>query len=214
MTRRRIAAPPSPIPPVNLITIAAGTPLHRTHSHSLRAAQFNPCLGQATRFAPFSDDRGACVPSLYAASSREAAAFESIFHDIEPRARFKTVPLHMVEARQVSVISPRRDLALVKLFAPDLKAWKITRGRLIDTPKSTYAETALWAKAIHLAHRRVDGLVWTSRQCDPHLCVLLYGDRVNEEDFEVPESRHVGSDPALLLELRAYGARAGITIVS
>ena len=29
---------------------------------------------------------GRCVPTLYAATSREAAAFESIFHDIEPSA--------------------------------------------------------------------------------------------------------------------------------
>jgi hypothetical protein len=213
VTRPRIAAPPSPFPNVNQLSITAGTPLHRTHSASLRAAQFNPCLGQPTRFAPLRDADGNCVASLYAASTREAAAFESIFHDIEPRARFKTVPLGSVEARHVSIIAPGRDLSLVKLFAPDLKAWKIARTRLIDTPKSTYGETALWAKAIHTAHRHVDGLVWTSRQCDPDLCLILFGDRIVEDDFDVLESRHVGSDPALLLELRAYGARAAITIV-
>lgn len=214
MSRLRIPAPPSPFPPVTLSPIAAGATLHRTHAASLRPAQFNPCLGQATRFAPVHDTGGACVPTLYAAATREAAAFESIFHDIEPKARFKTVPLARVEARTVSEIVPRRDLALARLFAPDLKAWGVARGRLIDTPKSTYGATALWARAIHAAHAQVDGLVWTSRQCDPDLCLILFGDRIGEADFEVADSRQVGGDPELLLQLRGYGARAGIAIVA
>jgi hypothetical protein len=59
--------------------------------------------------------------ALYAATSREAAAFESIFHDIEPTALFKTMRLDVVEPRSVSRIAPKRDLLLAGLFAPNLK---------------------------------------------------------------------------------------------
>jgi hypothetical protein len=117
-----VRPPPSPFPSINTQTITKGTILHRTHGSGFRPAQFNPCMGQPTRFASFTDAAGACVPTLYAATSREAAAFESIFHDIEPAAAFKTVRLDVVESRSVSRIAPKRDLLVAGLFAPDLKA--------------------------------------------------------------------------------------------
>jgi hypothetical protein len=206
--------PPTPFPKTNLQILAAGTSLHRTHSRSLRPAEFNPGRGQPARFSPFNDLSGRAVPSLYAGTSREAAAFESIFHDIEPTASFKTVRLDLVEARSVSQIAPKRDLRLAGLFAPDLKAWGLARTDLIDTPKSTYDQTVVWAQAIHDAEPSLDGLVWTSRQCDPERCIALFGDRVTEADFDVVERLEVAGDPALLLALRAFGLRAGITIVN
>ncbi len=206
--------PPVPFPAIDPHILPAGKPLHRTHIGHFRPAQFNPCLGQPTRFAPFTDAAGACVPTLYAATSREAAAFETIFHDIEPDAAFKTVRLDVVTARAVSRLAPLRDLRLAALFAPDLKAWGVRRTELIETPKSAYARTALWARALHRAHAGIDGLIWTSRQCDPERCVVLFGDRVNEAALEVLDRIDVAADAALLLELRGYGRRGGITIVS
>lgn len=214
MSVSSVRPPPSPFPEINTQTIAKGTILHRTHGAGLRPAQFNPCMGQPTRFAPFSDAAGACVPTLYAATSREAAAFESIFHDIEPGAAFKTVRLDVVESRSVSRIAPARDLLLAALFAPDLKAWGLSRSELIDTPKSTYGETVAWAKAIHSTRPDIDGLLWTSRQCDPERCMILFEGRVGEVEFDVHDRIEVASDADLLLEMRGFGRRAGITIVS
>lgn len=97
MSVSKAPEPPSPFPGINTHTIAKGAILHRTHAVGFRPAEFNPCQGQPTRFAPFEDAAGRCVPTLYAATSREAASFESIFHDIEPNAPFKTVRLHVVD---------------------------------------------------------------------------------------------------------------------
>lgn len=214
MTRRGPPRPPTPFPAVNIHALKAGTVLHRTHSRGFRPAQFNPCQGQPTRFAPFHDAAGACVPSLYAATSREAAAFETIFHDMEPDAAFKTVRLDVVAGRSVSRIAAVRDLRLASLFTPDLSAWTLRRTDLIDTAKSTYGQTALWAQAIHTACEGADGLIWTSRQCDPERCVVLFGDRIAEGEFDVLERLEAATDPALLLDLRGFGRRAGIGIVS
>ena len=214
MTVSRVPSPRYPFPNINVQTVAKGAILHRTHAAGFRPAEFNPCKGQPTRFAPFTDAAGACVPTLYAATSREAAAFESIFHDVEPAAPFKTVRLDVVESRSVSAIAPKRDLRVAGLFAPDLKAWGVSRGELIDTPKSSYGQTVLWAQAIHLARSDLDGLIWTSRQCDPDRCVILFGDRVGEADFDVRNRIDVSADASLLLELRNFGRRAGITIIS
>ena len=214
MSVSNVPSPPSPFPSINTQIVAKGTVLHRTHGSTFRPAEFNPCKGQPTRFAPFTDPAGACVPTLYAATTREAAAFESIFHDIEPTALFKTVRLDVVESRSVSRMAPKRDLIVATLFAPDLKAWGLSRGELIETPKSTYGQTVLWAQAIHGARTDLDGLIWTSRQCDPDQCVILFEDRLSEPDFDVFDCIYVSADTALLLELRNFGRRAGITIVS
>ena len=129
-------------------------------------------------------------------------------------ALFKTVRLDVVESRSVSRITPKRDLLLAGLFAPDLKVWGLSRGELIETPKSTYGQTSLWAQAIHRAQSNIDGLIWTSRQCDPDQCVILFEDRVGERDFEIHDCIAVSADASLLLELRGFGQRAGITIIS
>ena len=214
MTSSIVPGPPSPFLKINKRTVKAGTELHRNHLSSFGATQFNPCMGQPTRFAPFNDSSGNCVPTLYAATTREAAAFESIFHDIESTVAFKTVRLSTVEKRTASTISPKRNLVLATLFAPDLKAWSLSRTDLIDTPKSTYTDTVLWAQAIHGASADIDGLIWTSRQCDPDQCLILFEDRVAADELEIRDSLSVASNASLLLELRDYGQRAGITIVS
>ena len=209
-----IPLPPSPFPNINTRTVAKGAILHRTHVSRFRPAQFNPCKGQPTRFAPFNNAAGACVPTLYAATTREAAAFESIFHDVEPTASFKTMRLDVVESRSVTRISPKRDLLLAGLFAPDLKAWGLSRGELIETPKSTYRQTVLWAQAIHRARSDLDGLIWTSRQCDPDQCLVLFEDRISEASFDTHDCIDVSADAGLLLEIRKFGRRAGIIIIS
>ena len=54
----------------------------------------------------------------------------------------------------------------------------MNRDELIEMPKSTYSQTVLWAQAIHRARSDLDGLMWTSRQCDPDQCIILFEDRV------------------------------------
>nr|WP_156437105.1 RES domain-containing protein [Sinorhizobium sp. Sb3] len=75
-------------------------------------------------------------------------------------------------------------------------------------------DTVLWAQAIHGASADIDGLIWTSRQCDPDQCLILFEDRVAADELEIRDSLSVASNASLLLELRDYGQRAGITIVS
>jgi hypothetical protein len=214
LTAPHVPRPPSPFPAINAFVLKAGTALHRTHGRSYRPDQFNPCKGDDTRFSPIGDAFSVCIPTLYAATSRQAAAFESIFHDIEPSAPFKTVRLEIIERRTVSEIAPTRDLTLASLFAPDLKAWGLQRTDLIETPKSTYTQTARWAEAIHASRVDIDGLIWTSRQCDPETCVVLFGDRVDEADLRVLASQNVAGAPLLLRQIRDFGARAGIAIVT
>ncbi|MBB3457954.1 hypothetical protein FHT86_006279 [Rhizobium sp. BK313] len=75
------------------------------------------------------------------------------------------------------------------------------------------SELIVWAQALHKAFPDIKGLIWTSRQCGPESCLVLFGDRVRESDFDVLDCIDVATNPNLLLELRGYGKRAGITII-
>lgn len=192
--------------------LKSGECLHRIHQTTFDGNKFNPCQGRPTRFAPISDTKGACVPSLYAGSSLDAAIFETVFHDVSPKAPFKTVPLADVVTRSHSEVILRRDLVVIELRAPDLKKLGLAHGELVSAPASEYAATALWAKAFHGQFSDIDGLVWTSNQCDPESAYLMFGDRVLETDLHIQATRDAAVDPSLVVDIRKAGERAGIVI--
>ncbi len=204
-----LRSPPETLPPPSVSTLPARGRLHRVHLRRFAGNAFNPCRGGPTRFAPIRDAAGQCVPSLYAGSTLDAAVFETIFHDVPATARLKTVPLHAVEERVHSVLETRRDIRLAALRAPDLLRWGVNRRDLIESEASSYAGTAAWAAAIHRCFPDIDGLVWTSRQCDPDSAYLFFGDRVGASDFAAPETRR---GRAFVADVRTAGRRAGIAI--
>ena len=118
-----------------------GTVLHRVHRTTYRAAEFNPGFGGPTRFAPFDDDAGKIVPSLYASSTFRAAIHETIFHDIPANAATKTVRVREVHLRTHSQIELVRDLWLVQLRNPTLGRWDISRNELISSSPAQYGHT-------------------------------------------------------------------------
>lgn len=207
----RLPPPPEILAEPNVVEHPTDVPLHRVHSRQLAGNEFNPCKGAPTRFAPIRDDSGLCVPSLYAGGTPEAAIYETVFHDIPVEFTGpRTVPRGAVESRAHSTLLPRRPLRLASLRAPDLRKWRIRRESLIASLPDQYASTALWAKAIHDQYE-VDGLIWTSRQCDPDAAMLLFGDRVPAGDLAIVTVRH-GRDESFLEDVREAGQRGGIAI--
>lgn len=204
-------APPKPFPPVNRHVLDAGVKITRIHHGQFEANSFNPAIGRPTRFAPVVLSSGDFVPHLYAAQGYECAAHESIFHDVQHDAAHKSVAMAKVEPLRLSELRCRRSLTLASLFEPDLNAWNMTRGDLIDTYASQYVATAAWAAAIHEASD-VDGLIWTSRRCDPKFAMMLFGDRVAEDDLEILSTVAISGDNDALSALRAIGVRANIVL--
>ncbi len=204
--------PPLAFPAVNRFIVPAGKILHRVHGRSFSPDGFNPCKGRPTRFAPLLLADGSCIPTAYVAETFECAAHETVFHEIQHDAPRKTIDADAVEALDYATISPSRNLSLCALFEPDLNRWGLTRQNLIDTFASRYKETAPWAIAIHDAAPDIDGLIWTSRRCDPQFACLLFGDRVGDA-LVIHTRQPIGSTPALLAQMRDFGNRAGITLV-
>ncbi len=203
--------PPEVLAEPNVVEHPTDVPLHRVHSRQSVGNEFNPCKGAPTRFAPFRDDMGLRVPSLYAGETPEAAIYETVFHDIPVESDDpKTVPRGAVEDRRHSILLPDRPLLLASLRAPDLRRWRIRRESLIASLPDRYPRTVLWAKAIHDQHE-VDGLIWTSRQCVPAAAMLLFGDRVAAGVLTIVTVRH-GRDESFQEDVRRAGERGGITI--
>lgn len=205
------ASPPSGSPEFHRITVEAGTLLHRIHDRKYDATQFNPGYGNS-RFAPFKID-GAFVPTAYAATSLECAAFETIFHDLEAAATFKVVAYSQLEKLQYSTFALRKTLYLSSLFSADLMKFGLERGQVIDTPRSGYPITRLWSEAVHQADPDTGGMVWVSRRYDQERALIMFGDRIPPDLLEEAASVPIVDDASTLARIFELGQRAGIEIV-
>ena len=206
-------APPVPFThQIGRLAIPAKTILHRIHDGHYAADSFNPGLGRPSRFAPLRRPDGSVVATAYLASSFECAAFETVFHEIPPTAPFKHVDLCDIAGMNYSMLEVGRQLTLASLFEPELNRWSLSRSELIDTLANEYRATARWALAIHDAFADVDGLIWTSRRCDPVTAMVLFGDRVVPGDLTTQVSQEIVSSSVLLRSIRDFGRRAGITV--
>lgn len=205
-----VSNPPTRLEEPNICVLAGGTVVHRVHTAKFAGDAFNPCEGGPSRFAPIRDKHDECVPSLYAATSVDAAIYETLFHDIPLQARRKTIPRTKVEARKHTTLQLRRDCGLASLRAPSLLKWKVASALVWGMPKQ-YGETVRWANAIHGQFQHVQGLIWTSRRCDPHSAMLFFGDRVGEADLQIVGIRD-GGDGSFLRDVRKAGEQAGIVI--
>jgi hypothetical protein len=207
-----IPRPPTTFPAINRIKLPSATDLHRIHNSSFASNSFNPCLGRPTRFAPLVRSDGSCISTMYAGSTLECAVHETLFHEIQHDAPRKSIPFSVVENSNYATVRPRRDLVLAGLFEPDLNRWGLTRQQLIDTFAADYEATAKRAVALHDAFSDLDGLVWTSRRCDPERAYLLFGDRVLSDQLDIMSQESIRETNRLLQQIRNFAERAGILL--
>jgi hypothetical protein len=204
--------PPDPFPKINRIVLPKATDLHRILNINFDSNSFNPCKGRPSRFAPLIRSDKTCISTAYAASNLECSVHETVFHEIQHDARRKSIGFHVIENLNYAVLRYRHPLKLASLFEPDLNRWGLTRQQLIDTYATDYLETARWAIAIHDGYSDIDGLVWTSRRCDPERAYVLFGDRVRSNELETRYQSRLALTDALMLQIRSFAERANILI--
>jgi hypothetical protein len=176
------------VPPVvpskiNLTPWGAGATMHRVHETIYAVDQFNPSPKGNARFSPIHDPSGSVIPILYAATTPRGALMESIFRDVPYRAGFKNVALKRLEGRVCSTLRFQKNFQLLDLSKVALRGIGIRPGQLIDTTKEHYPVTRGWAEQVYAAHPRLQGFLWSSRQDDRALAVVLFGRRVNASDL-------------------------------
>ncbi|MGE8063882.1 RES family NAD+ phosphorylase [Pseudomonas sp. NPDC089569] len=184
--------PPTPGEPMHLRFYTLGNGLvllHRFHLKKYQDRQFNDTsLGNA-RFSPIRNSSGDIIPTIYAGSSFECAAMETVFRDVAygpPPKYFQKSKLK--DFMFSTLLTWGEDLRLVDLSSKALRALNISRNELIDTDGDMYPVTRKWAEAIHAYAPDAQGLRWTSRQDDTAQCFVLFGDRIRPEIFAL--NRH------------------------
>jgi hypothetical protein len=183
----------------------------RCHDVRFGATEFNPGYGSG-RFHPFRDERGTAVPTLYAADRLEGALSETIFHEVPPRGPKKGISRAVLEPMVVSTLACKRELTMVQLHGYGLRRLGVARRELIESSASRYVRTAAWARALHEADERIDGLVWVSRQHDESHALVLFGDRVRREEVQVVRSPIPLFSGAGFGEVEHAAEQAGILI--
>lgn len=185
-----IAAPSGTLN-IEVIELPAGSTLHQLFSASHPPGGFHPGTGPApdglarlTRFAPIMrTSPSGPVPYLYAAGTLQCAIFETLFHDIDFRARNPFLRLSPFNDKAHCELTFHRALRLARLHGTGLKRIRAERIDLIESLPPCYQATASWAQAIHDQDSGIDGLVWRSRRLDDQDSYVLFGDRVLPSDY-------------------------------
>ena len=161
-------------------TLETGTHLYRlfTNTPGRHAGTFNPGLGAPTRFAFFGDP---AVPVLHAGESEIAAISETLLHET-PVGGGALLPGDYVN-KVMGRLVLQRPLRLASFMGTGFRVMGASAEDITRTPASRYAETVRWAEAAHDAG--LEGIAWMSRQCDTEKAYVFFGDRANEDDFEV-----------------------------
>jgi hypothetical protein len=207
----------TPAPPATLHvtpwTLASKQVLHRVHSDRYQADEFNPGKKGNARFSPICDANDKPIPTIYAAATFNAAAMESVFHDVSHAPGYKNYAKDKLEGHMHSEVQTKRDLKLADLSSVALRKLGVQRKQLIDTEKDQYPNTRQWAEAIHARHPEIQGLSWISRQDDTARAVVLFGDRVPKGTLQqVGGSRNLLKDDQAYAELLDLAERIGVDV--
>jgi hypothetical protein len=175
--------PPTVPAKIKLTPWGAGETMYRVHDAIYTVDEFNPSSKGNARFSPILDPSGRVIPTLYAATTPRGALMESVFRDVPYRAGFKHVDRKRLEGRACSTLLFQTNFQLLDLSKVALRGLGIPPRRLIDTTKAHYPVTRSWAEQVYAAHSKVHGFLWSSRQDDRSLAVVLFGSRVQASDL-------------------------------
>lgn len=168
---------------IKLTPWGADATMHRVHETIYAVDQFNPSPSGNARFSPIHHPSGNVIPTLYAATTPRGALMESVFRDVPYRAGFKNVDPKRLVSRVCSTLQFQVNFQLLGLSKVALRGMGIQPRQLIDTSKEHYPVTRRWAEQVYAAHPQLQGFLWSSRQDDRALAVVLFGSRVQASDL-------------------------------
>ena len=182
---KRAATTASPTVPSKIkpTTWGSGETMYRVHDAIYPVDQFNPSPKGNARFSPILAPSGNVIPTLYAATTPRGALMESVFRDVPYRTGFKHIDSKRLEGRVCSTLLFQADFELLDLSKVALRGLGIPPRQLIDTTKAHYPRTRAWAEQVYAAHPKIQGFLWSSRQDDRALAVVLFGSRVKASDL-------------------------------
>ncbi len=207
-----LASPPTGKLEVEYFAWEVHRPIIRVAAAAHQPNTFN-ASATTGRFRPLYALDGTVIPTLYGANHVDGALGESVFHDVPQGVRRWVIPRSSLYARVRAMLIPQRALQLVDLTGWAHKALRIPGRALVDCNPSEYPITASWAARFHRLPEYPDGLYWRSRQYDKSFALMLFGDRVSDQELNVILDETVGlwQGPGFD-EVLAAAERAGVTI--
>lgn len=162
-------------------------PWFRAYNGTWGYDEYNPGYGDA-RFSPFDDTSATRIGSLYIAQSEVAALLETVFRTADAGlggiGGLSGTTMDRRELRKWLLVAMSTDkkAVLADFRDPALSVMGISRAELTSSPAEHYPCTRRVAKAVHADPRRVDGIVWHSRQAEVTghgqvEAVVLFADR-------------------------------------
>lgn len=168
--------------------------LHHVYASRFAPDSFNPGFGLG-RFHPFQNASGQTVPVYYAATSEEGSYCETLFRAVgDGLQACRRVSGKLLANYSHARVRLRRTLQLAHLSGNQLNQLGLTRAALLEPGPLHYEKTAAWAAMIHTAYPHLHGLAWISRQHDSSSCVMLFGDRVQPDQFDVLSTLDLASN--------------------
>lgn len=169
------------------MTVPAGTPLVRAHSHAFGSTEFDGRDGANARWSTIRVRRSV-VPVIYAGEDDLTAASETIFRLGVDGRRPRSVFAEKYLTWQWSTIEPQRDLRLADLRDPALKMLGVPRAPLLNDGEHSYPDTREWAEQLLATAPGFDGMVWYTRQTPTRrLAYVLFappGGEVARDDLD------------------------------
>lgn len=187
---------------------------HRFHLNRYQPTQFNDTDKGNARFSPIRNVSGEIIPTIYAGTTFECAAMETVFRDVTYGPPPKYFQKAKLKGSMHVILTNQEDLRLVDLSSKALRTLNVTRNELIDTEGDMYPVSRLWAEAIHAYAPDAQGMRWTSRQDDTAQCFVLFGDRIPPGVLWATPSQSVIDDEETYNNLLDLAEMIGVRIVS
>src|SRR6266404_4169379 len=171
-----------------------------------------------TRFRGIAVPPATVFPTIYAATTYEAAALESVFHQV-PHVQTPEIMRSQVEIWEYFELRTLRDLRVVRLTNPQLRQLKVPRrsqslreDELIHSPVSQYPATRTWAKLLHDHIPGVDGLAWRPRLASDGEAYMFFGVPWGAGDFAIVAAPTPLTSPTEYGRIKAVADSANIMI--
>jgi len=154
------------------------------------------------------------------ADNLEAAALESVFHDVD-HVPSPTYPVMRLKDWRYSRLVVRRDLVLFRLTNPQLRQLPVSGRRhsikeqeLVHTPSDQYPNTRTWARFLHDSVPQLQGLAWRPRLGGAGLPFVFFGDRCGTSAISAVGKPIPVASGTGFLEVQRIAATASIRLIA
>ena len=168
--------------------------------------------GSVTRFTPLLGPTGHPLAYLYAGENQDVAIAESVLHDVSPTDPTPTVSAAKLDSFALSELELTRGLELVDLTGHGLMRIHERLSSLIDTPPTSYTDTAAVAQRLIDSRPAADGLLYPSRPFGTGWCIVVYRRARRGSPFRRRTTFALGAGDGRSIVDRSCHS-AGVTIV-